>query len=54
VPGVGPVLLAATAMPRRIRLRRGAVLRWVRGWYVEHDLDRPPRIVLGPAISPYE
>ena len=37
------------------RLRRGAVLRWVRGWYVEHDLDRPPRIVLSPpAISPYE
>lgn len=35
------------------RLRRGAVLRWVRGWYVEHDLDRPPRTVLSPpAISP--
>ena len=37
------------------RLRRGAVFRWVRGWYVEHDLDRPPRTVLSPpAISPYE
>lgn len=37
------------------RLRRGAVLRWVRGWYVEHDLNHPPRAVLSPpAISPYE
>jgi hypothetical protein len=37
------------------RLRRGAVLRWVRGWYAEHDLDRVPEIVLTPpVISPYE
>jgi hypothetical protein len=37
------------------RLRRGAVLRWVRGWYAEHKLDRVPGIVLAPpVISPYE
>ena len=37
------------------RLRLGAVLRWVRGCYAEHDLDHPPKAVLRAlAISPHE
>jgi len=36
------------------RLRRGAILRWVRGWYAEHGIDRlPPAVAnLPPALWP--
>jgi hypothetical protein len=36
------------------RLRRSAVLRWVRGWYSEHEIDILPTAVakLPPALSP--
>jgi len=36
------------------RLRRGAVLRWVRGWYAEHGItDLPRAAVQLPPLSPY-
>jgi hypothetical protein len=39
------------------RLRRGAVLRWVRGWYAEHNISSlPPAVAdLPPALAlPWE
>ena len=36
------------------RLRRGAVLRWVRGWYAEHGITGIPAAAAQlPPISPY-
>ena len=36
------------------RLRRGAVLRWVRGWYVEHGITGLPAAAAQlPPLSPY-
>jgi hypothetical protein len=35
------------------RLRRGAVLRWVRGWYAEHGITNLPRAAAGlPSADP--
>lgn len=44
-----------TQMADEWRLRRSAVLRWVRGWYTEHGIMSLPRAVaeLAPA-DPYE
>jgi hypothetical protein len=37
------------------RLRRGAVLRWVRGWYAEHGITNVPLAAIRlPAIDPHE
>jgi hypothetical protein len=55
VPGVGAGSRGGPQLGDEWRLRRGAALRWVRGWYAEHDLTGAPRSVLSPpAISPYE
>jgi hypothetical protein len=36
------------------RMRRGAVLRWVRGWYAEHGItDLPQAAVQPPPASPH-
>jgi len=37
------------------RLRRGAVLRWARGWYAEHGITSLPRAVAGlPSADPHQ
>ena len=43
-----------TQLPAEWRLRRGAVLRWVRGWCAEHDVTRLPHAVTQPPpANPY-
>jgi len=37
-----------TQLPTEWRLRRGAVLRWARGWCAEHDVTRLPHAVTQP------
>jgi hypothetical protein len=37
------------------RLRRGVVLRWVRGWYAEHGITSLPRAAAGlPPADPHQ
>lgn len=44
-----------TQMCDEWRLRRGAVLRWVRGWYTEHGIMNLPRAVAElPPADPYQ
>jgi hypothetical protein len=36
------------------RLRRGAMLRWARGWDTQHGItDVPPAVAQLPEVSPY-
>jgi hypothetical protein len=40
---------------REWRMRRSAVLRWVRGWYADKDIADPPAAALDlPPASPYD
>jgi len=36
------------------RMRRSAVLRWIRGWYADKGIAQPPRATVGlPPASPF-